>query len=335
MQLASRNRRRCHAAVSCGGPSHRDARGGVVRRYSMVRSLGGVKVRTHWEGSPPAGDGGRAGRITGRAGSPVTTFTPKARRQMRWVWNGLPWEELSRLAMITLTYPGDWRRWCPDGLTLKRHLRALRERWRRKWGAPRGTWALEFQPRDTRPEHERDAPHFHLYVGIPEAAVLEEDATDGRIVWDWARLSWWEVVGSGDRKHRYWGAHVEKCFYGRYGEGRENGKRVGDYLWRESGKLAQKAAPEGFSGVKWWDVWGMEVVEQQQEIGRGEFVQIRRVLRRKRDEVAGVKVKVRDSAGKLVPRGRERSLDGLTVTNLADGIGFGGKLLTWSKDGLL
>ena len=37
-------------------------------------------------------------------------------------------------------------------------------------------------------------------------------------------------------------------------ESRANAKRVGDYLWRESGKLAQKAAPEGFEGVKWWDL---------------------------------------------------------------------------------
>ncbi len=277
-------------------------------------------------------DGGRAGRAGGRAGSPVTAFTAKARRQMRWVWNALPWDELDRLAMLTLTYPADWRRWCPDGAVLRRHLRAFRERWRRKWGAPRGTWTLEFQPREKRPVEQRDAPHFHLYVGLPEVAVLEEDVTDGRLVWDWARKAWWEIVGSRERAHRFWGVHLRLCFYGRYGKGRTNAKRVGDYLWRESGKLAQKAAPEGFGGVKWWDVWGMTPVEKKEEVGRTEFVQMRRVMRRKRDEVAGVKVKVRDAAGKLVPRGRERSLDGLTVTNLADGMAFGARLLRWAGE---
>ena len=81
-----------------------------------------------------------------------------------------------------------------------------------------------------------------------------------------------------ERAHRFWGVHLRRCFYGRYGEGRgRNAKRVGDYLWRESGKLAQKGAPKGFGGAKWWDVWGMAVVEKEEEIGRREFVQMRRV----------------------------------------------------------
>ncbi len=46
---------------------------------------------------------------------------------MRWTWNALPWAEIERPMMITLTYPADWRTWCPDGATLKRHLRAFRE----------------------------------------------------------------------------------------------------------------------------------------------------------------------------------------------------------------
>lgn len=108
-------------------------------------------------------------------------------------------------------------------------------------------------------------------------------------------------------------------------------KRVGDYFWRESGKLSQKAAPEGFEGVKWWDVWGMEPVEAWQEIGEAEFVKIRRVLRRKRDDVAGVKVRIRDPAGRLVPRRRELTLDGVTVTNLTDGFAFSQRLPDWAE----
>ncbi|MGH9205974.1 MAG: hypothetical protein ACRD1G_05385, partial [Acidimicrobiales bacterium] len=73
-------------------------------------------------------------------GSPVTAFSAKARRQMRWVWNALEWDRLDRLTLITLTYPAEWRTWCPDGPILKKHFRAFRERWRRKWGAPRGVW---------------------------------------------------------------------------------------------------------------------------------------------------------------------------------------------------
>ena len=64
------------------------------RRHVVVSTPGGMKLRSHWQGKA-APDGGRVGRSTGRSGSPVTTFTPKARRQMRWVWNALPWEQLA------------------------------------------------------------------------------------------------------------------------------------------------------------------------------------------------------------------------------------------------
>ncbi|MGH9028177.1 MAG: rolling circle replication-associated protein [Acidimicrobiales bacterium] len=247
------------------------------------------------------------------------------------MWNAVPWDELDRLTMITLTYPSEWRAWCPDGPMLKRHLRAFRERWRRKWGAPRGVWVLEFQPRAHRPVHQQFAPHFHLYVELPEAAELWDDASNGGTIWDWARQAWWEILKSGDANHRRRGVHLRPCFYGRYGDGRENAKRVGDYLWRESGKLEQKAPPEGFEGVKWWDVWGMEPVEVESRVDVTEFVKMRRVLRRKRDEVAGVKVRIRDQSGKLVPRRRELTLDGVTVTNLTDGFAFSERLVDWAE----
>ncbi len=59
---------------------------------------------------------------------------------------------------------------------------------------------------------------------------------------------------------------------------------------------------------------------------------MRRVLRRKRDDVAGVKVRIRDQSGRLVPRRRELSLDGITVANRADGFAFSEKLLNWAAD---
>jgi hypothetical protein len=91
----------------------------MTTSYSRCPANGGMVSPPQW------GDGGRAGRPTGRARRPVTGFTAKARRQMRWVWNALAWDELDRLTMITLTYPADWRRWCPNGPTLKRHLRGV------------------------------------------------------------------------------------------------------------------------------------------------------------------------------------------------------------------
>lgn len=301
-----------------------------LRRHAVVATPGGMRIRSHWQGQAPP-DGGRVGCPTGRSGSPVTGFTAKARRQMRWVWNALPWDDLDRLTLITLTYPADWRGCCPDGTALKGQFRAFRERWRRNWEAPRGAWVLEFQPRAYRPAHQQYAPHFHLYVELPEDAKLWHDGNSGGEVWDWARQAWWEIVKSGDVSHRYRGVHVRPCFYGPYAD-RTDVKRVGDYFWRESGKLGQKVAPGGFEGVKRWDVWGMKPVETHQEVSEAEFVKLRRVLRRKRNEVAGVKVRIRDQGGQLVPRRREKSLDGVTVTNLADGFTFSARLLDWAVD---
>jgi hypothetical protein len=305
--------------------------GAGVRRHIVVATPGGMKLASRWQGSAPH-DGGRVGRPTGRTGSPVKGFSAKARRQMRWTWNALPWNELERPMMITLTYPADWRTWCPDGMTLKRHLRAFRERWRRRWGQPRGVWVLEFQPRGHRPMRQRFAPHFHLYVELPAEAELWHDPGTRSPVWYWARDAWWEIVKSGDLHHRRRGVHIRPCFYDGYEDDQRDAKRVGDYFWRESGKLGQKAAPKGFEGVKWWDVWGIDPIEIRSEVSQTEFVKMRRVLRRKRDDVAGVKVRIRDQSGRLVPRRRELSLDGITLTNLGDGFAFSEKLLIWAED---
>ena len=297
----------------------------VPSEYFMIVTPGGMRLRrTFVRGEVPEGaerisggtNVGTHGR--GRTGRPVVEFSPKARRAMRWTWNALPWEEVPRLAMLTLTYPGEWRPLCPDGATLRKHLKAFYMRWSRKWGPPVGTWVLEFQPRPERPESQQLAPHYHLYVGIPREAVIDRDPTDDREVWDWARQAWFEVVGSKNGAHRYWGVHYRPCFYGRFGGGAENGKRVGDYLWRESGKLAQKQAPEGFEGIKWWDVWGLKPREAELEITRDQFVEMRRPARILRDKVTGAKVR------------RPSGMDGLSVTNI-DGVDVGTRLLRWAE----
>src|SRR4051794_21627227 len=141
----------------------------MASEFFIVVTPGGLRLQRRYKRDLPPGGGGEnwSGGTNvglpgvGRAGRPVTGFSQKARRQMRWVWNALPWEDVPRLTMLTLTYPGDWRLWCPDGETLKRHRNAFRERWRRRWGGAQGTWTLEFQPRPTRPLAQQLAPHLH------------------------------------------------------------------------------------------------------------------------------------------------------------------------------
>ncbi len=54
----------------------------------------------------------------------------RSRNNMRRLFNSLPWELLgARPALITLTYPGEWQRWVPDGRVWDRHRRSLERRW--------------------------------------------------------------------------------------------------------------------------------------------------------------------------------------------------------------
>lgn len=260
--------------------------------FSVEVTRRAVRLSRHWEPEegrlvPGGGGGSNAGRAgPSTAGRTQERFSQRSRRTMRWQFSGLPWELLGpRPALVTLTYPGDWRRWCPDARAFVRHRKALRERWVRKWGQPVGVWIVEFQPRLHRPEYMRDAPHVHAYVGLPlgmdaeeyevlqrrtqarRVAVRERGKYDahggaGPIVGgfsSWLRDSWWEIVGSEERSHRLRGVDVSVAFWSQRAAETADRMRTGDYFWRESGKYAQKAAPDGFGGLAWYGRWGKEV----------------------------------------------------------------------------
>jgi hypothetical protein len=43
-------------------------------------------------------------------------LSDRSRNRMRYALGSFPWEALGdRLVMLSLTYPGDWRSWVPDG----------------------------------------------------------------------------------------------------------------------------------------------------------------------------------------------------------------------------
>lgn len=79
----------------------------------------------------------------------ITTFSRGSRRRLV--------KQLARIGaeqavFITLTYPDKF----PDAIEAKTHLRALLERFRRRYPDASGIWRLEYQ--------ERGAPHFHLLL---------------------------------------------------------------------------------------------------------------------------------------------------------------------------
>ncbi len=200
--------------------------------------------------------------------------TARSRNRMRWQFASLPWELLgARLVMLSLTYPGEWRRWVSDGRVLEAHRKAFLERWRRRFGAPMGVWVKEFQ--------QSGRPHLHVYVAVPD--VVPETEYEGlrqrtllrhRLEWQygrydgraklpaigqkyggdfamWLRDAWSEVVGTQGvvAKHHARGVDVAVAFWNDEVARTKDRVEVAAYLAGESAKWAQKAPPENFAHV--------------------------------------------------------------------------------------
>jgi hypothetical protein len=224
-----------------------DVSWGVIRLRRKGVSEWGVRT---FSGGQSLGSRGKS-----TAGRVVKEFSAFSRLHMRERFAALPWEECGpRLALVTYTYPLEFT---SDGLVVRRHREAMKMRWTRKWGPPKGAWVLEFQ--------KRGAPHLHTYVGLPD--VPEE------VFLKRARRAWYEIVGSGDWRHLSQGVDVRRCFYG---HAEENARRVADYFWRESGKLEQKQVPEEYMNVgRFWGYWGLKPQVERMSISVHEWVEMR------------------------------------------------------------
>jgi len=171
-----------------------------------------------------------------------------------------PWKELGALVMVTLTYPDNFE---TDDKAVKRHLELLRKRMERAFGKkPRGIWALEFQ--------ERGAPHFHLFIGLPRGVDYED------FEW-WGFNTWSEIVDFDGREfnpetypdpeerelmREVVRSHAVRMHLRftlsdpKFSVG-ATGQRVGEYLWRHSGKWGQKTVPQEYKRMgHFWGVWG-------------------------------------------------------------------------------
>jgi hypothetical protein len=350
----------------------------VANRYEHRVTRGAFRLARHWEPdavSAPTrrGGGTNALRPEGALGGRVdigeehglstaarqrTRFSARSRRAMRYEFSALPWELLGgRPAMVTLTYPARWRAWAPDARAVVRHREALKERWRRRFGAPVGVCVVEFQPRLRRVEEERRAPHVHLYLGLP--AVVSDEEFRGLVVRtlerkrlerrfgtfggrarlgppegdfaDWLLRSWWEVVGSGERSHRRRGVDVTPAFWSERAEAEADRTRIAEYFWRESGKWGQKTPPEGFGGLAFYGRWGRAQgfvpLEGRREVDRAVFVEMRRVYRRMID---GVQRREAAIDGRRYRRFRgPRGLDGLTGF-VRDAVSVAGRVEEWA-----
>jgi len=224
-------------------------------------------------------------------------MSARSRMNMRRLFVSLPWELVGpRPALISLTYPGVWKPWVPDGRVWEAHRRAFERRWVRRWGEPLvGVWVKEFQT--------SGRPHLHLYVGLP-TGMSEEDFTGLRertllrhrlerqhgtwkgrnltpavgVIYGgefghWLRDAWSEVVGTtgqpddwrlaalgGGHAHHLHGVDVAVMFWTDDAEARTDRTAVAQYLAREAGKWRQKQPPTEFTKVgRFYGVWGRSV----------------------------------------------------------------------------
>lgn len=193
-----------------------------------------------------------------------------------------------RPAMVTLTYPGDWMAVAPDSATVKRHWDRLLKRLRRLFesnglDAPAGVWKLEFQ--------RRGAPHLHIYMPVPVAAVScrvgrgrSAAAREVRFA-EWVSSAWASIVGAeGEEleRHRRAGTAVDFAEGARMSDPR----RLAVYFTRHNakgsrGKQYQHRVPdEWVTAGRWWGTFGVARLERDVEVTAEELKDARRFLRR-------------------------------------------------------
>lgn len=193
------------------------------------------------------------------------------------------------LAMVTLTYPGDWETVAPDGKTSKAHLQAFRRRYERAWGEPlRAVWKLEFQ--------RRGAPHYHLLMRPPQgqAATPGARARADRLVGAgmdfrrWLSEVWADIVGHPDpeerRRHRLAGTGVDW----REGLRANDPRRVAVYFTKHgsfAAKEYQHVVPTAWRAPgqgpgRFWGYWHLEKASRGAEVSPADGIAAGRILRR-------------------------------------------------------
>jgi len=213
------------------------------------------------------------------------------------------------MAMVTLTYPGDWLAVAPDGKTAKRHLAMFRQRWARAMGwRLDGAWKLEFQkPRGWRCDDCRDyglstgqeAPHFHLLMPVPATVGDVPFWVKGRDA-SWLADTWADVVGAAGKcldcgdiapdseyaRHQSAGTDVD---FGRTST-MSDPKRLAIYFLKHGSKTLDSKEYQHDVPAAWqepgkgpgrfWGFWGLRPATVALDLDLGDWLTVRRVLRR-------------------------------------------------------
>ena len=231
-----------------------------------------VDMLTSWSSStgelpPPRPTIGDRGVITG--------WSAKSRANMVRTLCTLDFSDLirpgDRPIGFTLTYPGDWLPVAPNGSVVKRHLKAFRKRWIRKYGDLRAVWKLEFQ--------RRGAPHLHLLTVLPTGVSLGAFR-------EWALATWADVVAHPDPIERM--KHESAGITAKLELRMRDPKRIGVYFSKHgvyAAKDYQNDPPEewveaGESIGRFWGYWGLKPATAVVPLTRDQSLLVSRTLRR-------------------------------------------------------
>ena len=229
-----------------------------IRPRFFIGKSGKCLVLKGFSGSRKGG--GIRGNISG--------FSKGSRRRLFMTVSAIPWDKLGSTFLVTLTYPGDPEYVPRDGVQAKEQLKAFRKRWERRWGPIRAVWKLEFQ--------RRGAVHWML-------AIVDPGVEIGKLR-RWVSRTWYEIVGSGDRKHLKAGTSVEvwkgdlALYFSKYGSYKEQ-------------KEYQHQVPEWYESVgRFWGLWRLKPEWKWEEVSCTDFVAMRRVcVRYKRSKGTRIK----------------------------------------------
>lgn len=196
------------------------------------------------------------------------------------------------LAMVTVTYPGDWLSVAPDGKTAKRHLDLLRRRFENTGNRWRVLWKQEFQG--------RGAPHFHILMRVP--ATVQGDGGYERFPFPakpykvveafepWLSRTWADIVGA-DKDSGEYDRHVQAGTRVDFsGKKFSDPRRIALYFLGHSiksvdGKEYQHIVPEAWQGPgkgpgRFWGSYGFKKALVEVEVSMADFHQLARELRK-------------------------------------------------------
>ena len=182
-------------------------------------------------------------------------------------------------AMVTFTYPDDWLTVAPSGTAVKRHLRLWAKRFRTEWNeTPRYIWKMEFQM--------RGAPHLHLGMAVP--AGIGKSGLPFR---QWCSGAWADIVDHPDPEQRARHLNAGTAVDIIAGVRGRDPKRLAIYFTKHaapnsiSSKEYQHIVPEawlqpGRGPGRFWGVAGLQRATIKVEIGRTDYINARRIVRR-------------------------------------------------------